>query len=82
MIPIGAYEPRWFMAAHHCNPAEAVQIHRDTGAGLSIAMHWGTWQLTDESREDPVNALARARRDTGLADAAFRVINAGETIVR
>ena len=82
MIPIGAYEPRWFMAAHHCNPAEAVQIHRDTGANLSIAMHWGTWQLTDESREDPVNALARARRDTGLADAAFCVINAGETIVR
>ncbi len=61
MIPIGAYEPRWFMSPMHCNPAEAVQIHRDIDAEVSLAMHWGTWQLTDEGREEPVRALAVAR---------------------
>ncbi|HVU23991.1 MAG TPA: MBL fold metallo-hydrolase [Opitutus sp.] len=82
MIPIGAYEPRWFMAAQHCNPAEAVQIHRDTGAVESLAMHWGTWQLTDEGRDDPPRALAAARTAAGLAPGAFRVLAQGETIVR
>lgn len=79
MIPIGAYEPRWFMAPQHCNPAEAVQIHRDVGAGTSLAMHWGTWQLTDEAREEPPRALALARREAGLPETAFRTLAPGET---
>jgi L-ascorbate metabolism protein UlaG (beta-lactamase superfamily) len=81
MIPIGAYEPRWFMAAQHCNPAEAVQIHRDVGAETSLGMHWGTWQLTDEGREEPLRALDRARSATGVAEHAFRTLNAGESLV-
>lgn len=80
-IPIGAYEPRWFMAAQHCNPAEAVQIHRDVGARTSIGMHWGTWQLTDEGREEPLRALAEARAAAGLPKEAFRTLTAGETLV-
>lgn len=79
MIPIGAYEPRWFMAAQHCDPAEAVQIHRDIGAGASLAMHWGTWQLTDEARDEPPRALAAARHAAGLPDTAFRVLAPGES---
>lgn len=81
MIPIGAYEPRWFMSAQHCNPAEAVQIHCDIGAGTSLAMHWGTWQLTDEGREEPVKALAAARTAAGLAPEAFRALAPGESLV-
>jgi L-ascorbate metabolism protein UlaG (beta-lactamase superfamily) len=61
LIPIGAYEPRWFMKDAHMNPAEAVLVHRETGAHRSIAMHWGTFQLTDEGRDDPVRALEAAR---------------------
>jgi L-ascorbate metabolism protein UlaG (beta-lactamase superfamily) len=61
LIPIGAYEPRWFMKDAHMNPAEAVLVHRETGAHRSIAMHWGTFQLTDEGRNDPVRALEAAR---------------------
>jgi len=80
MIPIGAYEPRWFMAAQHCNPAEAVQIHRDIGVATSLAMHWGTWQLTDEGREEPVRALIAARTEAGLPAEAFHVLAPGETI--
>lgn len=81
MIPIGAYEPRWFMAAQHCNPAEAVQIHRDVGALISLAMHWGTWQLTDEARDEPPRALAEARAAAGLPLSAFRVLAPGESVV-
>lgn len=57
LIPIGAYEPRWFMKDAHMNPAEAVRVHREVGARRSLAMHWGTFQLTDEGREEPVRAL-------------------------
>ncbi|HWA85465.1 MAG TPA: MBL fold metallo-hydrolase, partial [Opitutus sp.] len=82
MIPIGAYEPRWFMAPQHCNPTEAVQIHRDVGAAESLAMHWGTWQLSDEGRDDPTRALAAARIAADIRPEAFRVLAPGETIVR
>lgn len=81
LIPIGAYEPRWFMAPAHCNPAEAVQIHRDLGARLSVAMHWGTWQLTDEAREAPVTALAAALSAASVPEHCFRVIAPGESVV-
>ena len=77
MIPIGAYEPRWFMADSHMNPAEAVQVHRDVGARLSVAMHWGTFQLTDEGRDDPPKALAEALRTQGVPDTEFIVLPPG-----
>ena len=51
LLPIGAYEPRWFMQAVHMNPAEAVQAHIDLGAPESIGMHFGTFQLTTEGIE-------------------------------
>jgi L-ascorbate metabolism protein UlaG (beta-lactamase superfamily) len=61
LIPIGAYEPRWFMKDAHMNPAEAVRAHREVGARKSVAMHWGTFQLTDEGFDAPVRALEAAR---------------------
>jgi N-acyl-phosphatidylethanolamine-hydrolysing phospholipase D len=79
LIPIGAYEPRWFMGAQHVDPAEAVQIHRDLSAERSIGIHWGTFQLTDESLDEPPLVLARAARDAGLADDAFTVMAVGAT---
>jgi L-ascorbate metabolism protein UlaG (beta-lactamase superfamily) len=60
LVPIGAYEPRWFMKSAHMNPAEAVLVHREVGATRSLAMHWGTFQLTDEGREEPLRDLAKA----------------------
>jgi len=79
LLPIGAYEPRWFMRDAHMNPAEAVQAHRALGARVSLAMHWGTFQLADEAREAPVRDLEAARAAAGLAPAEFRVLNGGET---
>ncbi|MCF7689777.1 MAG: MBL fold metallo-hydrolase, partial [Cephaloticoccus sp.] len=81
LIPIGAYEPRWFMAAQHCNPEEAVQIHNELGARQSVAMHWGTFQLTDESRDAPVAALHSALTAYGLSIDKFRAVPPGETVL-
>jgi N-acyl-phosphatidylethanolamine-hydrolysing phospholipase D len=79
LIPIGAYEPRWFMRPQHVDPSEAVQIHRDLAAERSIGIHWGTFELTDESLDEPPQALARAKRQAGLADDAFTVLAVGAT---
>jgi N-acyl-phosphatidylethanolamine-hydrolysing phospholipase D len=68
------------MAPLHCNPAEAVRIHRDVGAGRSLAMHWGCWQLTDEGRDEPVRALDEARTAAHVSAAEFRVLAPGESI--
>ncbi len=57
MAPIGAYEPRWFMADHHVNPEEALQIARDVRARKFIPTHWGTFDLTDEPLWLPVKHL-------------------------
>jgi N-acyl-phosphatidylethanolamine-hydrolysing phospholipase D len=79
LIAIGAYEPRWFMTTQHVNPAEAVQIHLDLAAKQSIGVHWGTFELTDESLDEPPRQLAEARRAKGLADDAFITLAIGET---
>ncbi|MEO8924022.1 MAG: MBL fold metallo-hydrolase [Caldimonas sp.] len=79
LLPIGAYEPRWFMSPQHVNPAEAVKIHLDILAARSIGIHWGTFQLTDEPLDEPPRALAEAVRATGLAADAFTVMAVGET---
>lgn len=47
-IPIGAYEPRWFMRAQHVNPEEAVKIHQDVKSKFTVAIHWGTFALANE----------------------------------
>jgi len=79
LIPIGAYEPRWFMSNQHVNPQEAVKIHLDLGAKQSIGIHWGTFELTDESLDEPPKALAAARREQRVSEADFGVLAIGET---
>jgi N-acyl-phosphatidylethanolamine-hydrolysing phospholipase D len=69
------------MAPMHMNPAEAVATHRTVGAKRSIAKHWGTFQLTDEPREAPVEALAAARQAAGMAEDEFRVLPPGASFV-
>lgn len=81
LLPIGAYEPRWFMQPVHVNAEEAVRIHLDVRPRVSIGMHFGTFQLTDEAIDEPLHALARARVQHGVAADAFRTLGFGETAV-
>jgi L-ascorbate metabolism protein UlaG (beta-lactamase superfamily) len=77
LIPIGAYEPRWFMQPQHVNPAEAVKIHQDMHAKKSLAIHWGTFELTDESLDEPPRALNKAKQQAGLTEEEFVILNHG-----
>ncbi len=82
LIPIGAYEPRWFMRTQHMDPEEAVQAHLAVGARRSLAMHFGTFAgLTDEGIDAPAQALAEARTRHRVPEEAFRVPGFGETLV-
>ena len=71
LIPIGAYEPRWFMAPQHVNPAEAVRILQEVGAPHALGIHWGTFQLTDEPRDAPRLVLATALSAAGIPPRRF-----------
>ena len=79
LIPVGAYEPRWFMADQHVNPEEAVRIHLDLRAKRSLGIHWGTFELSDESLDDPPLALAKARTRLKVEDGAFFLMAIGQT---
>lgn len=79
-MPIGAYEPRWFMKKQHINPDEAVQIHLDLKAKLSIGGHWGTFRLSDEFMSAPPEALQEALRKKNLEVGLFRVMKHGEIL--
>ncbi len=78
ILPVGAYEPRWFMQGQHQNPTEAVEGFVLSGAAHAIGHHWGTFQLTDEPREAPLQALAAALATQGVVPDCFRALAAGE----
>jgi L-ascorbate metabolism protein UlaG (beta-lactamase superfamily) len=80
LLPIGAYEPRWFMQAVHMNPAEAVQAHVDLNASESVGMHFGTFQLTTEGIDEPLRALDDARRARNMPSSQFRTLDFGESV--
>lgn len=80
ILPIGAYEPRWLMKTMHVSPEESVRIHRDVRSRLSVASHWGTFDLTDEPVWEPPVLLGTALRQAGLAEESFRVMRIGETL--
>lgn len=79
LLPVGAYEPRSLMKDQHVNPDEAAQIHRDIGAKLSIGIHWGSFELTDEPLDQPIGALAKALNKYGLKKDEFVLFQHGQT---
>jgi N-acyl-phosphatidylethanolamine-hydrolysing phospholipase D len=80
LLPVGAYRPRKLMRTQHVDPEEAVKIHRDLGAKRSIGVHWGTFELTDESIDEPPRELARAVAAAGLVPDEFTVMAIGQTL--
>jgi len=79
LLPIGAYEPRWFMADVHLNPEEAVIAHKDLNAKQSMGIHYGTFQLTYEAVDQPVKDLAVALDKLGVPKDNFWILAVGET---
>ncbi|MDM8515714.1 MBL fold metallo-hydrolase [Desulfobacterales bacterium HSG16] len=79
-LPIGAYAPRWFMAYQHVNPEEAVQIHLDIKSKKSIAIHWGTFILSDEPLDEPIKKLESAKQTMKINDESFKAVSPGTTL--
>ena len=77
-IPIGAYDPEWFMAASHVNPEQALQIMIDLEAEHAFGMHWGTFVLTDEDTLEPPQRLKKAINDKGNIN--FQSLQPGKVI--
>ena len=81
LIPIGGYEPAWFMENNHLNPEQAGQAFLDCGAKRMLPMHWGTFQMTDEPLSAPIERLRRWWDEAGIPDSRGLVVPAvGETI--
>ena len=77
-IPIGAYDPEWFMAESHVNPEDAVQIMLDLEAEKAFGMHWATFTLTDEDTIEPKERLKKAVNENGSID--FKSVSPGDVI--
>jgi L-ascorbate metabolism protein UlaG (beta-lactamase superfamily) len=77
-LPIGAYEPRWFMEPQHMNPEDAVRALRILEAEQALGHHWGTFRLTNEGVEEPAAELEKALREAGIAAERFKALRPGE----
>ncbi|RFC64130.1 hypothetical protein DYI37_07140 [Fulvimarina endophytica] len=77
LIPIGAYDPRWFMRAQHMDPEEAVEVFEAVKARHALAIHWGTFKLTNEPRAEPPQRLSAAMRAKGLDPDRFAAFEPG-----
>jgi L-ascorbate metabolism protein UlaG (beta-lactamase superfamily) len=79
-LPIGAYAPRKVFKAVHLDPFEAVQAHQDLNAKLSIGMHYGSFQLTAETRDEPIKLLEKAKHDAGIKASEFITLDVGKPL--
>lgn len=81
ILPIGAYEPRWFTHEQHMNPEEAVRAHIDLGSELSIGIHFGTFALTNEGIDDPIIELKKSLQLHHIPEKKFIAPEHGQTII-
>ncbi|HMG86359.1 MAG TPA: MBL fold metallo-hydrolase [Terracidiphilus sp.] len=79
ILPIGAYEPRWFMNSQHADPSQAVQIAIDCGAQHLLGVHWATFQLTDEPWDEPAGLLEKTMRECSAVDLTAKALLPGDT---
>jgi L-ascorbate metabolism protein UlaG (beta-lactamase superfamily) len=81
LMPIGAYEPRWFMSAVHVDPAEGGQAFLESGARAMLPIHWGTFRLADEAVDEPPRVLQRWWREQKLDSDRLLLPKMGETLL-
>jgi N-acyl-phosphatidylethanolamine-hydrolysing phospholipase D len=86
LLPVGAYEPRWFMQRVHMNPEDVVAAYRelrgpyaDVPSPAMVAIHWGTFRLTDEPADEPPERIKRLWKETRLPEESLWILRHGET---
>ncbi len=79
LLPIGAYDPAWFMQPVHLNPEEAVQAYLDTGAKYIVPIHWGTFKLADEPLDEPIQRFLKEVDRLHIPQQQILHIRHGET---
>ncbi len=79
LLPVGAYEPRWFMKGQHMNPDDAVKAHLDLESAQTIAIHHSTIQLTDEAIDEPAKDLAIALEKNAVDPDRFHMLECGQS---
>lgn len=77
-LPVGAWAPKWFMQGQHMDPEQAVSLHRFSGCPVTIPIHWGVFELADESLDTPPRVLQQAMQAAELDDARFAAWRIGE----
>lgn len=80
LLPIGAFQPKWFMAPHHLSPQDALRAHFVLKSRTSIAMHYGTFRLGDDKQNEPVETLQAAIAAAAMGDTRFWIMRFGETM--
>ena len=86
ILPIGAYEPRWFMQPVHMSPEDAtnayLRVAETNGSAecVLVPSHWGTFRLTDEPPDEPPRRLLSAWTAAGLPKSRLRQLRPGETM--
>lgn len=80
ILPIGAYEPQWFMRPFHINPEQAVDAHILLESKQSIGVHWGTFRLSDEMRFEPIWDLRMALMDEYVSSSSFQALPPGASL--
>ncbi|WEK54894.1 MAG: MBL fold metallo-hydrolase [Candidatus Cohnella colombiensis] len=80
LMPIGAYDPEWFMSSHHVSPEEAIQAFIDVGAKFFIPMHYGAFKLADDTPSDALQRLEQARIKLDIAPERLYLLKHGETM--
>jgi L-ascorbate metabolism protein UlaG (beta-lactamase superfamily) len=79
-LPLGAYEPRWFMSAQHMSPEQSLQAQSDLGATHFVGMHWGAYDLSDEPMEAGPMLVQRAAAERGIGPERLHVITPGGSV--
>jgi L-ascorbate metabolism protein UlaG (beta-lactamase superfamily) len=80
LMPIGAYEPEWFMRDSHINPEDAVKAFMEMNAGLFIPMHYGAYRLADDTGPEALHRLHTSWKKTGVEEEKLKVLDIGETL--
>ncbi|WP_047151128.1 MBL fold metallo-hydrolase [Aneurinibacillus tyrosinisolvens] len=80
-MPIGAYEPEWFMKVAHINPEDAIKAFLELKAGIFVPMHYGAYRLADDTGPEALDRLYKEWRRLGLPAEKLKVLKIGETVI-